>query len=254
MRGEGMTTTKVAAILRVPRACLFRWQSRLRQRGIRGLEPDSRRPRNVRRPTREPALVNAVLAQRTAPPWFGKDKIAVLLRRRGWKVSASAVGRILADAKRRGVLREPPRPGVARRKPRPIRPYAVRKPRAYRPTRPGGLVQIDTLDVHPLPCVILKHSPRETTSPAATSCSGNASDLRERRAVLGGRRGAHALPRQSDTIGQGLRVSGGVRGGLQGAGHPAVRSPAALAEVERARGAGGAGRMSRSSPTSTTGS
>ena len=95
--------------------------------------------------------------QRTAPPWFGKDKIAVLLRRRGWKVSASAVGRILADAKRRGVLREPPRPGVARRKPRPIRPYAVRKPSAYRPTRPGDLVQIDTLDVRPAPGVILKH-------------------------------------------------------------------------------------------------
>ena len=106
---------------------------------------------------REPALVNAVLAQRTAPPWFGKDKIAVLLRRRGWKVSASAVGRILADAKRRGVLLEPPRPGVARRKPRPARPYAVRKPSAYRPTRPGDLVQIDTLDVRPAPGVVLKH-------------------------------------------------------------------------------------------------
>ena len=80
MRGEGMTATKAAAILRVPRACLFRWQTRLRERGLRGLEPDSRRPRNVRRPTREPALVNAVIAQRTAPPWFGKDKIAVLGR------------------------------------------------------------------------------------------------------------------------------------------------------------------------------
>lgn len=39
-----------------------------------GREPDSRRPRNVRRPQRETALVEAVLAQRTAPPWFGKDK------------------------------------------------------------------------------------------------------------------------------------------------------------------------------------
>ena len=73
--------------------------------------PNSRRPRNVRRPQREPALVEDGLAQRTAPPWFGKDKIAVLLRRRGWKVSASAVGRIIAEAKRRGVLREPPWPG-----------------------------------------------------------------------------------------------------------------------------------------------
>ena len=33
MCAEGMTATKAAAILRVPRACLFRWQSRLRERG-----------------------------------------------------------------------------------------------------------------------------------------------------------------------------------------------------------------------------
>ena len=57
MRDEGMTATKAAAILRVPRACLFRWQARLRERGLRGLEPDSRRPRNVRRPTREYTLL-----------------------------------------------------------------------------------------------------------------------------------------------------------------------------------------------------
>ena len=121
------------------------------------LEPDSRRPRNIRRPQREPSIVEAVLAARTKPPWFGKDKIAAALRKAGLQVSASSVGRILADAKRRGILREPPRPGVARRKPRPKRPYAVRKPKDYRPTRPGDLVQVDTLDVRPLPGVILKH-------------------------------------------------------------------------------------------------
>lgn len=111
MRGEGVTAAKAADILRIPRVSLYRWKSRLRKRGLRGLEPDSRRPRNGRRPQREPGLVKAVLTQRTPSPWFGKDKIAVLLRRRGWKVSASAVGRIIAEAKRRGVLREPPRPG-----------------------------------------------------------------------------------------------------------------------------------------------
>ena len=56
MHGEGLTTTKAAAILRVPRACFYRWQPRPRERGLRDLEPDSRRPRNVRRPMREPAL------------------------------------------------------------------------------------------------------------------------------------------------------------------------------------------------------
>ena len=50
-------------------------------------------------------------------------------------VSASMAGRILSDAKRRGILREPLRPGVRRRNPKPKRPYAVRNPKDYRPTR-----------------------------------------------------------------------------------------------------------------------
>ena len=97
-------------------------------------------------PQRDPALVKAVLSLRAQPPCYGKDKIAVELRKRGLAVSASMVGRILSDAKRRGLLREPPRPGVRRRNPRAKRPYAVRKPKDYRPTRPGDLVQVDTLD------------------------------------------------------------------------------------------------------------
>ena len=36
------------------------------------------------------------------------------------------------------------------------RPYAVRKPKGYEVTRPGDLVEIDTLDLRPLPGVLLK--------------------------------------------------------------------------------------------------
>lgn len=68
------------------------------------------------------------------------------------------VGRTLSDLKRRGVLVEPLRSGVRhpRRSLRP-RPYAVRKLRAYRALHPGDWVQVDTLDVRPLPGVIWKH-------------------------------------------------------------------------------------------------
>lgn len=37
------------------------------------------------------------------------------------------------------------------------RPYAVRKPKDYSVMTPGDLVQLDTLDVRPLPGVVLKH-------------------------------------------------------------------------------------------------
>ena len=54
-------------------------------------------------------------------------------------------------------LIEPLRNGVkVRGHPRP-RPYAVRKPKDYRVEQPGDLVQVDTLDVRPLPDVVVKH-------------------------------------------------------------------------------------------------
>jgi putative transposase len=37
------------------------------------------------------------------------------------------------------------------------RPYAVRKPNGYEIKDPGDLVQVDTLDVRPLPGRVLKH-------------------------------------------------------------------------------------------------
>src|SRR2546427_4848963 len=72
-------------------------------------------------------------------------------------VSTSMVGRILSQMKRQGRLIEPLRRGVAgsRRALRP-RPYAVRKPKQYTVSRPGDLVQVDTLDVRPLPGVVFK--------------------------------------------------------------------------------------------------
>ena len=37
------------------------------------------------------------------------------------------------------------------------RPYAIRKPRGYSVVDPGDLVQVDTLDVRPIPGMVLKH-------------------------------------------------------------------------------------------------
>ena len=38
-----------------------------------------------------------------------------------------------------------------------LHPYAIRKPKGYEVTQPGDLVQLDTLDIRPLPGVVLKH-------------------------------------------------------------------------------------------------
>jgi transposase InsO family protein len=98
----------------------------------------------------------AVRHLREQYPRWGKDKLVVVLGRQGLSLSTSMVGRILGYLTHRGQIVEP-RGSIRTRKRVSRRPYAVRKPRDYRVAEPGDLVQIDTLDVRPLPGVVLKH-------------------------------------------------------------------------------------------------
>jgi transposase InsO family protein len=83
----------------------------------------------------------------------------VLLRRKGFRLSTSMVGRILGDLKRRGVLVEtsPLVAARARRKKMRGRPWACRKPRFWPIRKPGDLVQLDTKEIRPQRGVVLKH-------------------------------------------------------------------------------------------------
>lgn len=141
----------------ISRQTFYRWKRRYNPRDLRTLEERSHRPHQVRQATWSGELAEAVLKLREQYPRWGKDKLAVLLEREGWQVSVSMVGRILTALKARGVLREPPANGISARKRQRPRPYAVRKPKEYQAKEPGDLVQVDTLDVRPLPGVVLKH-------------------------------------------------------------------------------------------------
>ena len=141
----------------ISRQTFYRWRRRYNPRHLASLEERSRRPRRVRQPTWSPELVQAVQELRETYPRWGKDKLAPLLCAVGWSVSTSMVGRIITHLRKRGVLVEPLHSTVAVRKPRPPRPYAVRKPKAYQARAPGDIVQVDTLDLRPLPGVVLKH-------------------------------------------------------------------------------------------------
>ena len=141
----------------ISRQTFYRWKRRFNPRDLTTLEERSHRPRQVRQSTWSPELSQAVLELREQHPRWGKDKLAVLLRREDWQVSTYMVGRILTSLKIRGVLREPPANGISARKRHRPRPYAVRKPKEYQAREPGDIVQVDTLDVRPLPGVVLKH-------------------------------------------------------------------------------------------------
>ena len=90
-------------------------------------------------------------------PRWGKDKLAPLLREAGGRGSTSLAGRIMRRLKEQGRLVEAPRAPVPVRRRSYPRPYAVRKPKGYKVIHPGDLVQVDTLDLRPLPGVVLKH-------------------------------------------------------------------------------------------------
>lgn len=156
LREEGLSSGAASERLALSRPTLYRWLGRLQQQGVAGLEPRSRKPHRRRQPTWSVDLAEAVQELRERYPRWGKDKLVVLLRREGWSASASMVGRILTRLMARGLLREPPRSRISARKRLQRRPYAVRKPKDYRPQMPGDLVQLDTLDVRPLPGVVLK--------------------------------------------------------------------------------------------------
>ncbi len=135
----------------------YRWKRRYNPRHLESLEDRSHRPRHVRQPTYSTELAEAVLRLREEYPRWGKEKLAVLLHHEGLDCSTPMVGRILRKLKERGVLKEPVPNYISARKRRLKRPYAIRKPKEYMAKKPGDIVGVDTLDVRPLPGVILKH-------------------------------------------------------------------------------------------------
>jgi putative transposase len=127
----------------------YRWKNRFDPYDLTTLEAASRRPHHVRKPLTPAGVEDQILELRRKYPRWGKDKLVVLLRKKGVRISTSTVGRVMKRLKERGVLVEPRNVRQARearqrrRRPR----YAIRKPRGYRVTAPGDLVQVDTLQV-----------------------------------------------------------------------------------------------------------
>jgi putative transposase len=153
LRSRGLTAADAAKGVGASRASLYRWAA--------SLEPRSRHPHRVRRKTWTPALMRAVERIRRDNPMWGKEKIAVLLAREGLAVSVSTVGRILKSLMERGVVTPVPslrrRPGGRRFRIIGKTRHAKRLPKGMRATRPGELVQVDTLFVTPAPGRAVKH-------------------------------------------------------------------------------------------------
>lgn len=155
-RAHGQNVSLTARHFGVGRPTVYRWLGRFDRLHLESLEDRGSAPRRRRRSTWTVEHLRAVKAVRQTYPRWGKDKLVVLLRRTGLRLSTSMVGRILARLRRTGELHEPRGRRMSVRQRRWLRPYAIRQPADWRVERPGDLVQLDTLDIRPLSTLILK--------------------------------------------------------------------------------------------------
>ena len=153
----GISSMKASQLMGIPRSTLYRWKKRLAEKGPRGLEDGSRRPKHLRCPHWGYKLVDTICELRQLYPCWGKNKLKVMLEREGWHTSLSTIGRILKYLKGRHLLPNPTAKRIFCAKRRSKRPFATRKPREFEVKQPGDLVQIDTLDIHPFPGWHCKH-------------------------------------------------------------------------------------------------
>ncbi len=150
-RCHGGNVALTARHFGVGRSTVYRWLARYDRLHLETLEGRSSAPRRRRRPTWTVEQLRAVKAIRETYPRWGKDKLRILLRRAGIVLSTSMVGRILRRLLAAGDLREPRRRRMSVHQRRWRRPYAIRTPADWPVEAPGDLVQLDTLDIRPLP-------------------------------------------------------------------------------------------------------
>lgn len=154
-QAHGNNVALTARHFGISRSTYYKWAKLYDPKDLRTLESRSSRPHRLRQKKWTTDEVLAVLALRKKYPFFGKAKLQVFLERQGMKLSVSKVGRILRHLKKRWQLVEPLRRVSSQRR-RWQRLHARRKPREYVPTLPGDIIQLDTVDIRPVPGVILK--------------------------------------------------------------------------------------------------
>lgn len=136
-RTRGKNQSLCARHFGIGRMTLYRWIRRYERYGLAGLNEDSRKPRNVRKPTTSWNIVARTVQLRKQYPAWSKHKIHALLKREGIQTSESTVGRIL---KRRGLV---DKKKTQKRRRAALHPKA-RFPRGFKISEAGDMAQMDT--------------------------------------------------------------------------------------------------------------
>lgn len=159
LREENCSEKTALEAIKVSRPTFFRWIKSYKIYNLAGLERQSRRPNNVRKPKWTSKTEELVLAMRKKYPLWGKEKIAVMIKRTyNQIVSASTVGRIIKKFVAKGKLK----PvtfyyGKKEKRRRLFNGHAQQWVRGMKSKMPGELVQIDHMDIKLINGAHVKH-------------------------------------------------------------------------------------------------
>jgi transposase len=129
-KAHGKNVSLTARHFGLTRYTVRNWQKRLNQFGPRGLNDESRRPKNLRQPTTSPEIISEVVKIRQQYPAWSKYKIQAILRQKQMIVSASTIGRIL---KRKGLISKK----ASIKRPKAAKNPRRRFPHGFRVSCPG---------------------------------------------------------------------------------------------------------------------
>lgn len=87
----------------------YRWKKRYDPTNLLSLVDDkkSRRPKNLRKPSTPPWVINRIKELYEAYPAWSRNKLSVQLKKEGISITVSTVGRIINRLKGSGLLQEP---------------------------------------------------------------------------------------------------------------------------------------------------
>lgn len=136
-KAHGKNSSLTARHFGIGRMTLFRWQKRVEEFGLLGLNESSKKPKRLRMPVTSWTVVARVMELRKQYPSWSKHKLTAILKREGLMVSESTVGRIL---KRKGLIDKK----ISKKKRASALHPRMRFPKGLRIHCEGQMIQMDT--------------------------------------------------------------------------------------------------------------
>jgi putative transposase len=147
LKSEGVSDKLCQEATGTPRSTYYRYKAHLKALE-KGILPPSKKPKNLRKPQWGEAEKQLVLRIRRANPTYGKEKIAIILKRdHGQTMSESTVGRILKFLSLKGLIIRSPSALRTKRRRRFKKTATACEFKDYKTMKMGERVQIDHMTV-----------------------------------------------------------------------------------------------------------